>query len=387
MDAMENILQVVERGEATLAGVVGLGRNPNPILEIGVSQEVGQFEEPSQTSKVVVPTEGPANGAESEVPQVTTNWASEYSETSSSELPQYIPHTPTNSDDNTRLDATQQLTSSSESESGISAHPETLTSSTITTSLTTSSSTATTTITTSSSSSSSLSTSSETTTSTTQSAPTESPTDTAETSASKSSSSTNTKLAIALPVTIVGLLIIAVLTFFFLRRRRRLNAKSEYNIATGQTRGLSTAELMALQKVGSSGPAVSSMHHLPVIQVPQYQERAPGPGSAMARAGLDDSHTELGLPVAVPLDQRRSAPEQDLPRFSGSASRTSTPRMPFESRGGADTDADDDDNFSFVSGMNERRNRDQDFDDMSSVSSFEDDENEHNGNGHHTNSR
>ncbi|CAI7574050.1 unnamed protein product [Penicillium pancosmium] len=324
MDAMENIIQIVERGENALAGIVRFGRNPNPDIEFESTQAVGQLEGPSKTTKETASkTDSPADGSGSEASQRATILESALSESSTS-------------------------TSTS------------------------SSSTTTTTSSSTSSSSSSI-------TTTTETEATEAPTDTTDTGASNSLSSTNTKLAIALPIAIVGLLIIAALTFFFRRRRRRRNAQPEYDIATGQTRALSTAELMALQKIEGSGPETSSMHHLPVIQVPQYQERVRTSGSATARTVVDNSHTELGLAVAVPLDQRRSASEHDLPRFSGSASRTSTPRMPFESRGGGSND--DDDDVSIVSDENERRNRERDFDDMSSVSSFEDDENEH-GDGH-----
>lgn len=375
---MENIIHIVERGEAALAGMVRLGRNPNPGIEFESTQAVGQLEGPSKTTKEITSkTDSPADGSGSEASQQATNLESALSESSSE--PQYIPYTRleiSSSDDDT-FNATHPLTTYPASEPGISTPPVVaLPSSTTTTALTSTSSSSTTTTTTSSSTTSSSS-----ITTTTQSEPTEVPTDTTDTGASNSLSSTNTKLAIALPIAIVGLLIIAALTFFFLRRRRRRNAQPEYDIAIGQTRALSTAELMALQKFEGSDPAASSMHHLPVIQVHQYQDRARSPASATARTVVDNSHTELGLAVAVPLDQRRSASEHDLPRFSGSASRTSTPRMPFESRGGGSNDDDDDDDISVVSDMNERRNRERDFDDMSSVSSFEGDENEH-GDGH-----
>lgn len=213
---------------------------------------------------------------------------------------------------------------------------------------------------------------------TTQVSATDTSTDTTNTDTSTSLSSTKTKLAIALPIAIVGLLVIAALIFFFMRRRRRRSSPA-YNIARGETSAISTSELMAAQKAEASGHPTSNVHHLPVIEVPQRQTQEPTPGSATARSGMNDSHTELGLAVAVPMSERHSASERDLPRFSGSASRTSTPRMPFENRNGND---DDDDNVSIVSDMNERRNRERDFDDMSSVSSFEDDENDRHENSH-----
>lgn len=214
---------------------------------------------------------------------------------------------------------------------------------------------------------------------TTQVSATNTSTDTTDTDNSNSLNSTKIKLAIALPIAIVGLLVIAALIFFFTRRRRRRSSSPAYNIARGETSAISTSELMAAQKAEASGHPTSNVHHLPVIEVPQHQNQEPTPGSATARSGMNDSHTELGLAVALPMSERHSASERDLPRFSGSASRTSTPRMPFESRDGHD---DDDDNVSIVSDMNERRNRERDFDDMSSVSSFEDDENDRHENSH-----
>ncbi|KAJ5994773.1 hypothetical protein N7481_001750 [Penicillium waksmanii] len=315
MDAMENIIQIVERDEAALAGMFRLGRNPNPDIELESTQSVGQLEGPSRTIiEFASKTDSPAidSGSETSKPATNRGTESEYSEPTSGE-PQYIPYPPLeiSSSDEDTFNATHPLTSYPGSESAVFTSPVvTLPSSTTTTALTSTSSSSTTTTSSTSSSSSSK-------TTTTQSVPTEAPTDTTDTAASNSLSSTNTKLAIAVPIAIVGLLIIAALTYFFLRRRRRRNAQPEYNIATGQTRALSTAELMALQKIEGS----SSMHHLPVIQVPQYQERAPSPGFATARTVFDDLHTELGLPVAVPLDQRQSVSEHDLPRFSGSASQ------------------------------------------------------------------
>ncbi|KAJ5586586.1 hypothetical protein N7450_006373 [Penicillium hetheringtonii] len=216
-------------------------------------------------------------------------------------------------------------------------------------------------------------------TSTAQSTATESP-DNTDTGASNSLSSTKTELAIALPISIVGLLVIGALIFFFLRRRKRRNTVPAYDIATGQQRGISTSELMAVQKVETSNPGMSSISHFPG-SVTNISNRGLDLDPSSVRPGVNDSHTELGLTIAVPMDQRRSASQQDLPRFSGTASMTSTPRMPFDSRDGEE---DDDDDISIVS----RRNRERDFDDMSSVSSFEDNGDEHrgsgngNGNGH-----
>lgn len=101
---------------------------------------------------------------------------------------------------------------------------------------------------------------------------------------------------------------------------------------------------------------------------------APGPG---------DSEAELGVAVAVSMDQRRSATEQDFRSRVGSV--TSSPRgpsrlarMPFEdfsddevgigiAVGGSD---DDDDAVSDVSDLDGRR-RERDPDEVSVVSSFD----------------
>jgi hypothetical protein len=96
-----------------------------------------------------------------------------------------------------------------------------------------------------------------------------------------------------------------------------------------------------------------------------------------------DSEAELGVAVAVPVDQRRSATEQDLRDRVASVTSSRGPsrlaRMPFEDfsddevgigiavSGSSD---DDDDAVSDVSGLDGRR-RARDFDEVSVVSSFD----------------
>lgn len=101
--------------------------------------------------------------------------------------------------------------------------------------------------------------------------------------------------------------------------------------------------------------------------------------------GPDDSEAEIGVAVAVPMDQRRSATEQDFRDRVASITSSRGPsrltRMPFEdfsddevgigiAVGGSDDDYDDDDAVSDVSGLDGRR-RERDFDEVSVVSSFD----------------
>lgn len=103
---------------------------------------------------------------------------------------------------------------------------------------------------------------------------------------------------------------------------------------------------------------------------------------SMAR-GPSDSEAELGVAVAVPMDQRRSATEQDLRDRVASVTSSRGPsrlaRMPFEDFSddevgigiavGGSLD-EDDDAVSDVSDLDGRR-RVRDFDEVSVVSSFD----------------
>jgi len=99
--------------------------------------------------------------------------------------------------------------------------------------------------------------------------------------------------------------------------------------------------------------------------------------------GPNDSVAELGVAVAVPMDQRRSAIEQDFRGRVASVASSRGPsrlaRMPFEdfsddevgigiARGGSDDEYDD--AVSDVSDLDGRR-RERDFDEHSVVSSFD----------------
>jgi hypothetical protein len=190
------------------------------------------------------------------------------------------------------------------------------------------------------------------------------------------------KLAIAIPIAVVGLLIILALLFFFIRRRRRRTAHPPYEMSGTETPGVSTAALMATTPriIAPPEPAATNLHRLPVIGVTGSSTHEITPGSASARSD-DDARTELGIAMAVPMDQRLSATEHDLREFSRPVSSVShrvsagppsaglaSVRMPFETQSSDENDA-----VSIISGERGRTDHDRDFDDMSSVSSFDDD--------------
>ncbi|OQE88625.1 hypothetical protein PENNAL_c0016G11607 [Penicillium nalgiovense] len=227
--------------------------------------------------------------------------------------------------------------------------------------------------------------------------------------------SKSTKIAIAVPVSVIGLALILALLFFLFRRRRREKDRNAlpppYDIATGHRSGVSTQELMISPKSPTpeprrslSTPVMSStatamsipMPRIPIISIsPSTESRGrtpspdprPGSGSVhrMSTArGAGDSEAEIGVAVAVPMDQRRSATEQDLRSRVASVTSSRGPsrlaRMPFEDFSddevgigitvdGSDDD-DDDDAISDVSDLDGRR-RDRDFDRVSVVSSFD----------------
>jgi hypothetical protein len=205
-------------------------------------------------------------------------------------------------------------------------------------------------------------------TSTSTSATATSTTNTASTEAgalSISTDSTKTKLAIALPIAIVGLLVVIGLIFFYHRRRRQRNAPPAYDVATNQSKAVSTSELVAVPKF----VAAERTNRFPALDIPNNHIRDSSPGSSTVRSP-DDANTELGLAVAVPKDQRMRATRHDLhgmPRSPpANENRRSAVRSPYQNRSEADA-------LSVVSDLNERRGREEDLDDMSSVSSFNDD--------------
>lgn len=195
--------------------------------------------------------------------------------------------------------------------------------------------------------------------------------------------SVKNKLAIALPIAIVGLLLIIALVFFFFCRRRRRTTRPPYEMTGNATAGVSTAALMTSPKItiAPPEPATSNLPRVPIIDVTRSQshDHQPTPGSASARSD-DDASTELGIAAAVPMDQRLSATEHHLREFSRPVSSVShrvsagppsaglaSVRMPFENQSSDDNDA-----VSIISGEHGRGAHDRDFDDMSSVSSLND---------------
>lgn len=195
--------------------------------------------------------------------------------------------------------------------------------------------------------------------------------------------SVKTKLAIAIPIAIVGLLGILALLFFFIRHRKRRHVPPPYEMSGSETPGVSTAALMATTpkiSVASPDPAVGNPSRLPVIDVTRSHAHDTTPGSASARPD-DDPRTELGIAMAAPMDQRLGATEHDLRDFSRPVSsisrrvsngppsaRAASVRMPFENQG-----IEDNDGVSIISDEHGQINNERDFDDMSSVSSFDDD--------------
>lgn len=182
---------------------------------------------------------------------------------------------------------------------------------------------------------------------------------------SSTTDSTKTKLAIALPIAIVGLLVILGVIFFYIRRRRQRNAPPAYDIAANQSKVISTSELMVVPKFVT--PEQTTRY--PALGIPNNHVQDSRPGSSTVRSP-DDANTEPGIAIAVPVDQRMSATEHDMRGMTGSSpaneNRSSAVRSPFQNQR-------EEDALSVVSDLNERRGREEDFDDMSSVSSFNDD--------------
>ncbi|KAJ5129113.1 uncharacterized protein N7443_006226 [Penicillium atrosanguineum] len=182
---------------------------------------------------------------------------------------------------------------------------------------------------------------------------------------SNTTDSTKTKLAIALPIAIVGVLAVVAVMFFYMRRRRQRNAPPLYDVTISQSKSVSTSELMVVPTIVTTEPTprFSALSVLPNNHIRDSSSSSP-----IVRSP-DEANMELGLAVAVSMDQRMSATEQDLHDRTQSPlneNSRSVPRSPYPNQR-------DDDAVSVVSGLNERRAYEEDFDDMSSVSSFNDD--------------
>lgn len=162
-----------------------------------------------------------------------------------------------------------------------------------------------------------------------------------------SGKSTTTKLAIALPIAIVGALAIMAIVFFLIRRRRRKHrgaVPTSTTYETNEGKVISTTQIM-------SGPPM-----FPIMDVPAIRDSEVSAGQMPAL----ESHPETGYGVTVSRDQRPNATEQ----ASSANAVESQIRLPSENHGAADDDV-----VSVVS--DEHRAHGHDYDDMSSVSSFD----------------
>ncbi|KAL4795675.1 hypothetical protein BDV19DRAFT_388992 [Aspergillus venezuelensis] len=193
--------------------------------------------------------------------------------------------------------------------------------------------------------------------------------------------STNTKIAIAVPVSIVGAAILAAIIFFFLRRRRRRNNRLRGAIPVISTHNLETS---------SSAFLPSSHTHIAPVPTPEpiahrsvpandIEIQPPHPSGTETPVGV--AVTDTSVPVnpntdttatrGVNLDWRTSTERAEAAAAAGitAVGADGRPRSPFSHP--------DDDAMSDISDINDReammRSRGVRDDDMSSVSSFEDD--------------
>ncbi|KAL3467570.1 hypothetical protein BJX64DRAFT_145424 [Aspergillus heterothallicus] len=164
--------------------------------------------------------------------------------------------------------------------------------------------------------------------------------------------SNSTKIAIAVPIAVVGAAIIAAVLFFLLRRRRRQRKlDSRPVISTPQMDNSSSVFLPQQQPQIQPVPlpAATPIARRPVPQGPYVEP-------------VEPASTETNNVVAA-------GAARDL-EWRTSEERGGRPRSPFEHP------RDNDDNLSIVSGISDReammRARGPRDDDMSSVSSFED---------------
>ncbi|KAL4915528.1 hypothetical protein BDW62DRAFT_188386 [Aspergillus aurantiobrunneus] len=159
--------------------------------------------------------------------------------------------------------------------------------------------------------------------------------------------SNDTKIAIAVPVAIVGAAIIAAIIFFLIRRRRQRQRNSPPVLSSRQLETPSAFLPAQMQPVPA--PTVAPINRR---SVPGDNEPVPHPS---------------GAETAAPVIPVIAAPDLE---WRTSEERAGRPRSPF------DHPHDNDDNFSVVSNIHDReammRARGPRDDDVSSVSSFED---------------
>lgn len=174
--------------------------------------------------------------------------------------------------------------------------------------------------------------------------------------------STNTKVAIAVPVAVVGAAIIAAIIFFLIRRRRR------------QRQRISQPPVISPPRMETTSSLFIPAHIEPVPLPP------PAPGN---QRSMPDEHEPFSLPphpsevgvaqTTPPVPAVVAVPPPDLEwRTSEERRAIERPQSPFSHP------HDPEDSMSVVSDINDRegamRTRAVRDDDMSSVSSFEDDE-------------
>ncbi|KAJ5682079.1 uncharacterized protein N7477_002019 [Penicillium maclennaniae] len=178
------------------------------------------------------------------------------------------------------------------------------------------------------------------------------------------SKSTQNRLAIALPIAIIGLLAVAGVLFFYMRRRRQRNAQPAYGVPVSQSKGMPASKLMVVPAIVTTG----STPRFSALGVPTNLTRDSSSGSSTVRSP-DEANMELGIAVSISRDPRMSATEQNLYDMT-QASSNEIVRSHLHS---PSRNQHDDEAVSVISGLDERRAHEEDFDDMSSVSSFNDD--------------
>ncbi|KAJ5578756.1 uncharacterized protein N7459_007720 [Penicillium hispanicum] len=205
--------------------------------------------------------------------------------------------------------------------------------------------------------------------------------------------STKTKLAIAIPIAVVGLLCIGALVFFLLRRRKRqrnahrtVQRKDQPPFdRTSQSTAVSTSELVEIAKISTPEPVAAGPPRLPVLDLPssfsrdvEDGEHSPGGSTAQPSPSLlDEPHAEIGLAIAVPMNQRLNTTAEKLPRLSRPPSAATMGAGPATRMSFQDARRDGADTVSMISDLNEQKDHEQDFDDMSSVSSLNDEDTHH----------
>ncbi|KAL2824942.1 hypothetical protein BDW59DRAFT_81233 [Aspergillus cavernicola] len=177
--------------------------------------------------------------------------------------------------------------------------------------------------------------------------------------------SNNTKIAIAVPVSIVGAIIIGAILFFLLRRRKRQQRQTQPVISTPQLETSSSVFLPAqIQPVPAP---LAPLNRRPVPQGPPlYTEQ---PDSSMP---ADPESTAIPPATAAAAAAATTTTTRDLEWRTSEERGGGRSRSPFDHP--HDNDAD---RLSIISVVSDReammRSRGHRDDDLSSVSSFEDD--------------